>query len=590
MKKTILLLVLVLGVGVGAFFWFHRQGHYRAVDILPETTILFLQTSDSGMAREKISKSAFGKIGNEPEIRQFLKQPLQSVNAKLHDQREAVFQVQGLAELFNQAEGESFLAVTDVSISPDLDVEILAGFDPGPKRAKMEAAVEAWVKRYRVEFPSQELEERREQSIRYHVLREGNHVRMAYGRLGNFLILSRGESAFKKVITCAKDRDARTLGKSPAFSVHMNPKGDSDTVFFINVQSAWAGLQMLTPIQAVLKSQAAVPPFQSLYGSTRFLENGVEDHVWTVFDPAGAQSTGLSDMKVCERRSLKGAGQDTLLYAAAGLDVGAWLERNYRELKKSGVGKWSKELDALEQVLESKQIHPREDLLAHLGPEVSLSLEWGAAMRVPSLHALVECHDPEKVKSSLQGVWAALNEISPGSLGNMEELPDENGNSLLQVPGPYSLVRPTIAFHEGWMIFALEPSAVTRAIGSLKGLGGHLADNKSFQSVEARFEKGYSQFIYCDEKELFERTYNLLSGLAMLAKAMAPKVQEQVDLTRLPQTAPISRHLGPAVCVVRVDGNGTHQSAFGPVNPSVMTGIQFLMQVALLGQPPESSK
>ncbi len=136
----------------------------------------------------------------------------------------------------------------------------------------------------------------------------------------------------------------------------------------------------------------------------------------------------------------------------------------------------------------------------------------------------------------------------------------------------------------------LDSQIVGQALTALDGAGPHLADNKSFQELQARFTGPSSQFLYCDEKQLFERTYNLASAVALLAGKFAPKFSQDVDLTRLPQTAVIARHLGPAIMVTQFDGKGLHQAAYGPVNLTLMTALEAAAIAVQLSKPPAAAK
>lgn len=585
--KKILLVSILLSIAAGAaFFILRKPVHYRAEDLLPPTTILLVDAVDSAGAREKFAKTALGKIWAEPDVQQFLTKPAQSLRGKAAKAREPLIVLHGLMQLFQQAKGESFFAITDVSISPDLDVEFLAGFDPGKDRAPLRAALDALISRWRVEFPSLEEEERKEGRLKYRVLREARKVKLAHAELGNMVLVSRTEIALKEAIRATRDKEYTPLSKNAAYAAQSNNRNGMDLLLYANPQAVLGKLQPLMALQSNLSNPFGGVPFQSMLGTARFLEGASEDHVWTTVDPAKLAESGLSGMKKCERRSLKAAGSNTVLYAAMSMDVNDWILRTYGEIEKKGaaIGPYQKEVDAMRQLLQAKQVRLQQDLFMNLGPELALIVEWGAETPIPTTQFLMECRDAARVEAALRALWGVLAELAPGALGTIEEATGRGGERFLVVNGMFSMVRPAIAFHEGWMVVGMDAMAIEAALKTWNGAGPHLADSASFKGLESRFGSDYSQFIYCEQKQLFEKAYNLLSGLALLAGSMTPKVSQNVDLTRLPQTATIARHLGPSLNVVRVEGNQAHQSSYGPVNANVMTLFEILLGLALLAQ------
>ncbi len=578
--KTFLAALLLVGIGLGIFFFFWPSPHYTAADILSDQTILLIQTPETRAARQKFASTALGRIWNEPEVRQFLQRPMESARSKIGEQKESVLLLQEMLKLFGLVEGESFLALTDISISPHLDFDFIAGFDASHHAANLKQEAERFASQYQVEFPSAELEDHREGSVKYHVLTEGRGVKLVYGRLGNLMLVSRSENAFKQAIACVHDKEAHPLGKSALYSAHLQHREGSDVLFFFNPAAALGKWQPFLQLQPALKSQGKWMPFQSIFGTSRFFDTNIEDQLWTTLDSEEAAQSDISDFKLCGCQSLKGVSSNALVYAAAAVNVPSWISRNYGELRKNRIGPWTKQLDALEQLLDARQIHLKQDLLEHLGPEVAMALEWGKETHFPQGQVFIECHEPKSVEAALHSFWSVLSGLAPGVLGEFQEIASSKGEPMLTLNGLFSGVRPTVAFHENWMIIGLDPTAVELAISIMQGDGPRLADSKTFQSVESRFGANHCQFVYCDEKRLFERTYDLLSGIAWLAGPLVPKLQDQVDLSRLPQTATISKYLGPAVSVTKVDGNGFHQSAYGPVNLTVMTGIEALAGAA----------
>ena len=571
---------------VAAWFYFSSsRRHYRAEELLPAETLLFLDIPNTASSRQRFAGTALGKIWAEPEVQAFIEQPLRTFRQTWEQNSEGRTIVQNILRMLATARGEAFLACTDVSISPGLNVTLIAGFDPGDQRKQAEQALERLMIQCRIEYPNAVLEERKFESETYQVWSPSKKVKIAFARVGNFFLFSRGEEPLQQAILRAQGKRKDRLAGAPSFAARRTQSVGSDALMFLNLQPLVERIKLLASFQPGLREQIdSMLPFQTLLGASSFKDGGIEDHLWTVIP--GARQNQLSTFQKCDRSSLKATSADAILYATINLDLSKW----YGDLKK----RLGPNGDAILNETLAKALGPSpmrgiqldEDILGLMGPELTFLLEWNESSGIaPSL--IVQTHDAAKSRAAVEKLFVMLEPKWLEALkkeGAHSPSPGRaTGNTGTQNPSKsriYSLksagldgksFSPAFAVTDSWVIISLSAASVEKALSTLEGRTPSLATRPEFQTASSRFTKEGYLFIYCDPKRLFEPLYKLVDWAVSLAGRKEPGVGKYVDLSKLPRNETISRHLFPSVHVQGLESNGTHQSSFGPISLSGLT-------------------
>jgi len=579
-KKSWILLIVVLAVAcVAAWLYFTPfRRHYRAEELLPEKTLVFVDIPNTTASRERFAGTALGKIWAEPEIRAFLERPLQAARQILSQKSKERAIFQGVLQMLATCRGEAFLACVDVSISPRLDPLLIAGFDPGDQHKQAERALADLIARCRSLYPEILIEKREFESGSCQVLVSGGKTRLAFARVGNFFLFSREEEALQQVILRAKNKKKARLMDAPAYALHREKHPARDVLIFLNSQPVLDRVKPLLALQPALWTRLdSMLPYGSFLGVSIFKQGGMESHSWVSAPGAPKPKTGPGDFQKCERRSLEAAGADTLLYGTLHFNPSKWVAR-LKASSEQNQGVLRRIFERILDVLSIRGIQPDEFLFSQIGPELALLLEWNES-EPPLLSVLIQMRNLEKFKTASKKFFETLKletGTSPGSSGKKSQKaptqkPLKRLVYSLKKGGSSAGISPAFAFSDSWAIISFSPAAAEKILRTLDDRDFLLAARPEFQAAASRFGSDGHLFVYCDQKRLFERIYNLAGPMASFVDPLMPSMRNYVDLSRLPPTETVSRHLFPSVHVHGADGNGDDQSSFGPINLSGLT-------------------
>ncbi len=577
MKKIlggVLVLVLVCAAALTTWFLLRKPRVYRAEDLLPSQTIAFIDFPQAGLSRQRIAQSAIGRIVAEPEVKKFLKRPREAMEKEMKARGDAMVIFQEIMKALATAEGEAFVALTDVSISPRLDFGIVGGFDPGKNRKDADRAMEKLLERCRLEYPTAELVEHKAGSLSYKVWSPKRTVEIAFAKAGNFILFSYGEDPMKQVLDRASDGNPDSLSKSPLFTAHRERCKGSDAMMFVNPQAVFGRLQLLFAAKPELQTQlASVLAIQSFVGTTTMKGDAVESHTWMGIPPAAQGGMGFSDFKPCARDTLNAAGRDTLLYAVVSMDVAAWYDRTIASISRQGGGMVRQSIENFLVLLETRGIRLREDVLSQLGPEVALIMDWQG--KTPLFSVVAQVKDPKQARGAFEKIFQfAQEQFAPPVTSMQPGMSAGDASTIVSIVPPQAgrPLSPSFTVTDQFLVLSQNRDGVENILQRLGGTQERLSARKEFQQCDARMPKGYYQFAYCDEKRLFESVYDSLHDVLwmMIKSPQFAQAAPYMDLAELPHTDTIARHLSPGVWASTVDAQGVHHDSCAPFDLPVL--------------------
>src|SRR5882724_3941100 len=126
MKRVIVVILLLIAVVTAALIYFtFGKPAPRAANLLPESTLAFLDIPDLSKSRTEFAKTELCALWHEPEVQAFLAQPLaalRDVSASVGAPKDADT-IGGL--VLGAMQGEVFLAVTHVTTFPWPDASLV---------------------------------------------------------------------------------------------------------------------------------------------------------------------------------------------------------------------------------------------------------------------------------------------------------------------------------------------------------------------------------------------------------------------------------------------------------------------------------
>ncbi len=321
----------------------------------------------------------------------------------------------------------------------------------------------------------------------------------------------------------------------------------------------------------------ATVPARAFFATTAFKDRSIEEQVWTRMEES--VTSGMRGVVMpCQRSTLAAVGEDALMYGAISVDASRGLEQISTGLGGGGAEWMQKPWDTFWAGLEMKdlkEIHWKEEILDQVGPEFGLTVEWKEPSLVPSLTLIMEVKKDRTLKGPLAGMEKLFQLLQKqwGASSKIENIhgPGNVRICALRNPATKGWLAPSFAMTDQFMIVSANLAGLDSSLRALMRIKPGLAERKEFKEAEARFPKGYYQFVYCDEKRLFERAYNMASPLISMMNR---------DAAAMPRTDDIAKHLFPGVWVAGVDAQGYHQATSGPISlfMVIMNAIDLLTE------------
>lgn len=520
MKKLPVLAAVLLVASVAAAVFFTRQ-HSRlaASELVPAETILFASLPDLGRTGLRWKQTALFKILHEPEVLAFLDEPKARLKSKALGSLDSINQIREIRP------GEVFFAVTGLADAP----KVIAGFSYG---GSAEAA------RALLEKPKSRLAKENRTTVQHGNIEiesfSDGKVVLANAFAGNWCLVANDLELLKSTLD-RMQRKAPSLSKDPLFQKALSKVSqDPDGMVFFQPNPA------LDRLKRVLESAGkasdgveALRKVEAFIGTSKI--EGAQIHDTTfVLMKEGAKEEALS------RGSLAFTSLDTLLYYVARLrwPSAADLDNGKALGLADSVGR-------LEQVLAAKGVK-LEELPALIGPEAALVLDWAPVAARPSGVLVVDIGDREKVTkladlfSQEQGAWAR---------SEIDETTFYLSRSQI-VP----MVSPALAITDKFALLGIDLESVKGAVARLRGSGKPLSQSDLYSKSAAVVAPPSTVFGFLDSRALFERTYSTVRPFLLFWSGI--KKGEYFDLTKLPTTEAVSKHLGPVVlsCSQKPDG------------------------------------
>lgn len=513
MKSALKILALVLVVGAIALFFFLRSlGPTDPARLAPADAVVFHSIPDGMRTQRRWQNSALFKIGQEPEVREFLQKPLARLEAMglgeareiLHDLRPARFFsviLEGEPSRFSWYGGFQFFGG-----KPALD-RALDRLRRHLNDAKPSASGEKVVSDYQGT----------------QVVRTDHGAFSLFTAVqGRWCFLALGEKAMHSALDRAAGRaKSPNLAESAEFQAAIRelPR-DPDMLGYVRLQplvdmvlaaGQAAGAQIIPGQVEELRRIKSVSFGERLEGAN------FRDVVFVQMDFAKA------DAPVLRHEGIRFAPAQTAFYLGTILD---WESAQSAWAAAPMAPMLTRSLEALGLSM--------DDLPKALGTEVNISASWPKDSMRPELLLTMPLRDPALARRWLDTLTAQNPRI--------ETSEDAHGAYFL-IPSANPIVRPAIGFSQNFLFAGIGETEVRRAAASQGGES--LANAPVFQSVNGIFEKPNEVFGYINTALLFDRAYAQFQPVLAFGAALMPGVSQYIDVAKLPPSSAISAHLDP---------------------------------------------
>jgi hypothetical protein len=228
----------------------------------------------------------------------------------------------------------------------------------------------------------------------------------------------------------------------------------------------------------------------------------------------------------------------------------------------------------------------RGDLFGSLGDHyISWSMPMGTITSAPEVAMLMKVNNEEKLVGALKNLAAltqGMVEIEEGTKRGVKSYQVQVNFDPSQGMGinVFDMIQPTFAFKDGYMVIGFSASDVKRVFKRMDREDepkGDIRSNKEFMAVAGSIPEGVSSLSFTDWKTNFESMYQLATG--MLAFVPMPE-DVPIDMSLLPDSETLTRHLFASVSYTKSDANGTTTVNVSPFGPETMLMLGGLAGVA----------
>jgi hypothetical protein len=572
MKKLIAVLVLLTAVAATGLVYFvlHKPSP-RAADLLPESTLAFVDIPDLSKSRTEFAKTEFYALWHEPEVQAFLAKPLAALrdaSASVGAPKDADT-IGGLA--FDAMQGEAFIAVTHVTLFPEFNPGLVAGVDVRTKRIEAVAGLYKLEGHLKQAYPKGTYENKEYLGVKYVIWETDPGFPVCHAFFNSLVVFTLGEDAMRDMIaswTGQVPHDFKRLANSDKFkNVQQHASANHEFLAYANVEEM---LNLVGPLLAFAPQTAGVyqklSRTQTAAYSLSFVDRGIEDVCFI-----GYSSNVPKPTPPTQRKTLALTAPDTLFYSVGSADLAATYEELMQGLSQSGNANMILAAGQFQQGLRTRGIRMGEDILQKLGPEFAVAANWHPGTRSPGIAIVSEITDADKLRPSLDAAMEALRQSCGGTNENLPWDETEGAGEKLRAIhiGP-GLPAPTYALTDKFFILASNPDYARELLIQAKEMKPTLATSALYQQSMKRLPANGSAYGYADLGGLFTSLYGLM-------KSVLPKTDgnQFVDVSKLPQSETIAKHLFPLVSATVSEPQRSTSTSFSPLGKSlaVVAGI-----------------
>lgn len=221
----------------------------------------------------------------------------------------------------------------------------------------------------------------------------------------------------------------------------------------------------------------------------------------------------------------------------------------------------------------------RDDLFGSLGDTwCTWSMPMGNITSAPEMAFLVKVKDQDKIVKVLKNLAALTDgavEIEEGEKRGLKAYQVRVNADPLQGMGVnlFDIINPTFAFKNGYMVAGFSASDVKRVFQRMDREDdpkGDIRGNKEYAAIAAQLPAEVQSVSFTDWKANFESLYQIATGVL----AFLPMGEDvPIDMSRLPDSATLTKHLSGEIAWSKADGNGFATTSVGPFGPELTLGL-----------------
>ncbi|MEZ6036847.1 MAG: hypothetical protein R3F29_05170 [Planctomycetota bacterium] len=295
---------------------------------------------------------------------------------------------------------------------------------------------------------------------------------------------------------------------------------------------------------------------------------------------------GTAAPKTIDTSFLKWVPKDAVSFGAGTMDFADIYDTMVKGLQAYDADLAQQMLGQLAEIEKQVGVNLRADLFGAIGDHyITWSMPMGTISSMPETALLVKVNDQEKLVSAMKNLAAmtqGMVEIDEGTKRGIDAYQVQINFDPTGGRGgfnPFELFQPAFSFKDGYMVVAFSASDIKRVFKRMDREDdpkGDIRGNKEFAAIAAQIPSGVDSLSFTDWKANFESLYQVGTGLL----AFVPVSEDiPIDMSMLPDSETLTRHLFASLTYSKSDGNGTSSTSVSPFGPETMLGLAVLVGV-----------
>jgi len=516
-----------------------RKSGFNATSAVPAETIVFLHLPDIARTKARWPLTALAKIGAEPEVKAFMEKP----KAQAGELPDAWIKKLEAVDV-----REAFVAATSFDGNQP---KVIAGFSYRGKKEAVDAILADAKKATQAQSPDgkSDIVQHGKATIETFVT---SKMTLAATDINGWYFIATDLDLIKQTLDVVEGKPLKNpLSASENYKKSMTRvPSDADTMFFLQPATLIEKLKVLATLSGEKtdgQQWQELAKIRALTGATKLDGANMRD-VLFVLSPGMTQAEKLTG----NMTSL--TTPDTVLFAAI---RGAAPKESLSQTLGSSPTQ-AQALTMIDTQLAAYGLK-LDDLTETLDWEGALSLDWEAASAQPSLIVALGIKDRVKASKAFDALQVVL-----GASG--WERKDKGEVGLLLAPTAGMMpVQPALGLGEKHLFFALTADTILSAADRIKVGGDSVEKTPAWAPAMKLVGKSDNGIGFIDLKRMFERTYDTLKPALMMFAGFVPAIAEKVDISKLPATETIAKHLGPVSMSQTIVEDGVLSESVGPI-------------------------
>ena len=580
MKKIVLPLLVIAALAAVAAFFIHRAAptRPRAVELVPETAMVFAHVPDVRGTVERFGTTEMSKLGQEPEVQAFLNRPL----AKAPQSAELQAHLMRLAQVDAR---ELFIAVNSFDGPTP---QLLGGFAFNGSRKAVRDLLEPARVQLQKARPASKIDLVTYGAAEIELLTDKEFT-VAQAIHKDWCLISTDLTLLHRTLDRldGKKVDGGSLAEAAIFREATAPLPAGREGLF------YARLSDLTKRLADLMAATGQPLSTDVEQLKRFraITASTTIHAGKFLDTIFVLAPGSTPEPQLTRNALALTSPATLVYYSAALPA----QFAIPEATRVALATIAPPFAAADKAITEHGLEWK-DLGAAFGPELGLLVEWPPQSLQPVMVVALDVRDHAKARKFVETLTAASGEMPAWSHQ------EENGISVYrssQPPQPVAIAAPSLAFSDRFLLISASRDAAMMAMRRAEEQQSGLSSTTDFVAAQQALVAPTTAYGYFNLQALFDRAYGTFRPFLAMSLAFMPNAAEYVDASKLPPTETVSRHLGQITYSqaqtadgILAQSSGTftlNQALLGIVAGSVGAAFPALNN-ARAGQPLDLSK